>query len=183
MIHSRALALTVVLALAGACGGPPAPEPDSTAVVEPPQTQPFDTVRVTRPGPDAPPVTILDSAGASDDSVWFAFRDGRLPGIEVMYSSTPVVECGSGEPVSTTGNAALLVRMTPTDAHEFDGERALATITERRRTLNGTRVLRMDMICDFEAQVEWVISLAQPVGFRLRPADNGGRFVIELERQ
>lgn len=196
MTRAHRLHVMLALVVGGACGAQATPQADSASAMRSdrdsaaaaqdadapvmPRPDAHDTARVVRSGPVAPPVTILDAAGATDDSVWFTFRDGRLPGIEVRYTHDPVTECGSGDPVTTAGTALMLVRLSPTDAHEFDGERAFATVTDRRRSLNGSRVLRLDMICDFEAQVEWVVSLTQPVGFRLRTPDNSGRFVIEL---
>ncbi len=143
----------------------------------------FDTVTIVRAGDAAPPVSILDAVDATDSSVTFTLRGGVTPNINIGYASAPVIQCGSGEPVAVSGDAILIVRLFPTDAHEFNGEQASSTIADRNRILSGPLLRQMTLICDFEAQVEWAIGLSQRVGFRLVDSASPGRFVIEFDRR
>jgi hypothetical protein len=182
--HGEQVALlTCLLAAAGGCGGA-SPAPSADSINSPPVTTApiFDTVAVVRTGDAAPPVSILDAAETTDSSIAFTLRGGVTPSINVSYATGPVIQCGSGEPVAVSGEAVLLVRLFPTDAHEFNGEQSNSTIADRNRTLDGPLLRQMILVCDFEAQVEWAIGLSRRAGFRLVDSAGPGRFVIELDR-
>jgi len=182
--HGGAVALVgALLVAASGCGGAQAPLVYSTGS---PPVQPapmYDTAAVARTGDAAPPVSILDAAETTDSSIVFTLRGDVTPTINVSYATGPVIQCGSGEPVAVSGDAVLLVRLFPTDAHEFDGEQARATITDRNRVLDGPLLRQMTLICDFEAQVEWAIGLSRRAGFRLADSVGPGRFVIEFDHR
>lgn len=177
-------ALLGLLVVTSGCGGAtPAPPADSTPSAPAKAARVFDTIAVARTGDAAPPVSVLGAAEATDSSIAFTLRGDVTPTINVSYATGPVIQCGSGEPVSVSGDAVLLVRLFPTDAHEFDGEQARATITDRNRVLDGPLLRQMTLICDFEAQVEWAIGLSRRAGFRLADSVGPGRFVIEFEQR
>lgn len=183
-LGERVPLLTCLLAIASGCGGAtPAPPVDSSAIPPVSAATKFDTVPIARTGDAAPPVSILDAAEATDSSVSFTLRGGVTPTINVSYAIEPVIQCGSGEPVAVSGDAILLVRLFPTDAHEFNGEEARATIIDRNRPLGGPLLKQMTLICDFEAQVEWAIGLSRRAGFRLADSAGPGRFVIEFDHR
>ncbi|MEO5825770.1 MAG: hypothetical protein ABIR59_07775 [Gemmatimonadales bacterium] len=182
-LGERIALLTCLLATSSGCGGaPPAPPTDSSAILPASAPPKFDTVPIAQTGDAAPPVSILDAAEATDSSVTFTVRGGVTPSISVSYTTEPVIQCGSGEPVTVSGAVVLLVRFFPTDAHEFSGEQAIATIADRNRILGGPLLRQMTLVCDFEAQVEWAIGLSRRAGFRLVDSAGPGLFVIEFDR-
>ena len=101
------------------------------------------------------------------------------PALEVWYAPAPVVQCGSGEPVPVAGAAVVHIRMSPVDAHEFDGEQAIVTVPDRHRILDGPLLTQMTMTCDFEAQVEWVVGVSRRVPFKVEVSSTG-EAVIEF---
>ncbi len=175
-------ALIIIAACDGASRDGAAPAPAEAAVPGPAQSidsTGFDTalvsIRATTQG-----VAIHDGASVEDDRrLALSFRGDSTPAVVVSYVTGPVVQCGSGEPVSVAGTAVLHIRMSPADAHEFDGERAIVTVEDRDRTLGGPLMSQLTMTCDFEAQVEWVVGLSRRVPFRASTAPTG-EVVIEL---
>lgn len=183
-LGEQVASLACLLAVTTACGGAAPAPPVASAASPSTNTGPaFDTIAIARTGDAAPPVSVLDAAGSTDSSIVFTMRGTVTPTINVSYASGPVMQCGSGEPVEVDGEAILLVRLFPVDAHVFDGENASSTIADRNRTLPGPLLRQMTMICDFEAQVEWVIGLSRRVGFRLADSLGAGRFVIEFDQR
>lgn len=176
--------LGVLLAVSSGCGGStPAPPADSAANQPVSVAPAFDTIAIARTGDAAPPVSVLDAAEPTDSSIVFTMRGGVTPTISVSYASGPTMQCGSGEPVDVAGEAVLLVKLFPVDAHVFDGEQASSTIADRSRALDGPLLQQMTLTCDFEAQVEWAIGLSRRAGFRLVDSTGAGRFVIEFDRR
>lgn len=160
--------------LVAACGGSsreePAPAAASTAMPAPPaavDSAGFDTSRVSIPGTTRG-VVVHDGASVEDDRrLVLSFRGDSTPALDVSYAAGQVVQCGSGEAVPVVGAAVLHIRMSPVDAHEFDGERAVVTVQERQRRLDGPLLTQLTMTCDFEAQVEWVVGLSRRAPFRV----------------
>ncbi len=176
--------LVGLLVVTSGCGGASPPPPaDSSAIPSVKVAPIFDTVAIARTGDAAPPVSVLDAAEPTDSSIVFTMRGGVTPTINISYASGPAMQCGSGEPVDVVGEAVLLVKLFPVDAHVFDGEQASSTIADRSRTLDGPLLRQMTLTCDFEAQVEWAIGLSRRVGFRLVDSTGAGRFVIEFDHR
>jgi hypothetical protein len=170
------------------CGGPSreVPAPAATESVMPARpaaldTAGFDTSRVSVAAVTHG-VAVHDGATLEGDHrLVLSFRGDSIPALDVAYATGPVVQCGSGEPVAVVGDAVLRIRMSPVDAHEFDGEQAIVTVPDRHRMLDGPLVRQMTMTCDFEAQVEWAIGVARRVPFRVVTSATG-EAVIELQR-
>lgn len=142
----------------------------------------FDTVRVERERPGGG-MTVHTALTVADDTtarISLQFRGDAVPSYYIGYAGAPVQQCGSGEPVTVSGAALLHIRLTPTDAHEFVGEAAVATITDRRRRLTGPLVRELVMICDFEGQVEWVVGLDRKAAFRVRDDSASRTLMVEL---
>lgn len=129
----------------------------------------------------APPVATLSEVRAAEhpeyDRVVFEFANVPLPGYHVEYATGPVYQCGSGDEVSVPGAAKLIVRLEPARAHD---DRGNVTIAERQRVLALPNIERLLMICDFEAQVEWVLGLAARTPYRVSELSAPPRLVVDV---
>jgi hypothetical protein len=113
------------------------------------------------------------------DRVVFEFEGDTIPGYHVEYIDRPVRQCGSGEPVPVAGDGWLLVRTTPANAHTEAGQ---PTIRERKRNLDLPNLKEIELICDFEAEVSWVLGLASPNRFRVLELSNPSRLVVDVKQ-
>jgi hypothetical protein len=129
----------------------------------------------------APPVATLRevraAAHAGYDRVVFEFAAGPLPGYHIEYAEGTVHQCGSGDEVSVASAATLVVGLEPARAHDDQGN---VTISERRRVLALPVVRELMIICDFEAQVEWVAGLAGRKPYRVMELSGPPRLVVDL---
>lgn len=129
----------------------------------------------------APPVAILSEVRAAEhteyDRVVFEFENAPLPGYHLEYATGPVYQCGSGDEVNVPDAARLIVRLEPARAHD---DRGNVTITERQRVLGLPNIERLLMICDFEAQVEWVLGLAARTPYRVSELSEPPRLVVDV---
>ncbi|HEX3127949.1 MAG TPA: hypothetical protein VH394_11520 [Thermoanaerobaculia bacterium] len=139
----------------------------------------LETVEVARPG--SPPAILREVRAASQegfDRVVFEFEGNAVPGYRVGYVDPPATQCGSGEPVQVEGTARLQVRLVPAQAHTEAGE---ATVRERERRPGLPVVKELESICDFEADVTWVLGLAARNRFRVQELTGPPRLVIDIE--
>ena len=170
-----------------ACGGH---EPRETArqsgeaarVAAPQDTSFMGTLgplaRASRPG--TPPRVLRGVAVASApgyDRVVFEFTDDSVPGYHVEYTTQPVRRCGSGDAVTVAGAGKLVVRFEPAQAHD---ERGNPTVAERERMLGLPAAKEMQLICDFEGQVEWVLGVAAAHPYRVLESPGPGRVVVDI---
>lgn len=129
----------------------------------------------------APPVAVLREVRAAAhrayDRIVFEFASDPLPGYHVEYAAGPVYQCGSGDEVSVAGNATLVVRLEAAQAHDDQGN---VTIEERRRVMALPVLKELMIICDFEAQVEWVVGLAARTPYRVAELSEPPRLVLDL---
>jgi hypothetical protein len=169
-----------------AAARPAAPAPTDTTP-SPAAPPPGPVEERERPG--IAPVVLRDVRSAAHqgfDRVVFEFDGATPPGYRIEPAARPVRECGSGEAVQVAGDQVLRVRFEPARAHEFVGETARATVTNRSRTLDHPVLRQLTLICDFEAQVEWALGLASPEGAAARPRyralelSEPARLVIDL---
>jgi hypothetical protein len=127
------------------------------------------------------PVLLRDVRAASHekfDRVVFEFNGDVLPGYHVEYVDRPVRKCGSGKVVPLAGDAWLLVTVSPSNAHTDEGE---ATVKDRERQLNLEVIKELKIICDFEAEVSWVMSLSHPNRYRVLELSNPARLVVDVK--
>ena len=118
------------------------------------------------------------------DRVVFDFGDARVPGYHIEYIDRPVRQCGSGDVVQVQGDGWLRVRLEPARAHEFrDDTLAVVTVTERNRDLSLPTLDQLVLICDFEAQVEWVLGVASPNRYRVMELERPARLVVDIRRR
>jgi hypothetical protein len=115
------------------------------------------------------------------DRVVFEFEGERVPGYRVEYVGRPAVrQCGSGEAVRVNGGARLRVSLTPANAHTEAGE---ATVTDRARRLSYPNLKELKILCDFEAEVEWVMGLTRRARYRVLELTGPARLVVDVKKR
>ena len=128
------------------------------------------------------PALLRDVRTASHekfDRVVFEFAGDALPGYHVEYVDRPVRQCGSGNVVPIAGDAWLVVRLDPAQAHTEGGQPA---IKDRERSVGLPLLRELKLICDFEADVSWVLGLSRPNRYRVLELSNPPRIVIDVKR-
>jgi hypothetical protein len=120
---------------------------------------------------------VRSAARSNYDRVVFEFDGTQLPAYKIEYIDKPVRACGSGNVVPLRGDAWLSVRFTDANAHTEAGE---PTIKDRTRSPNNTIVKDLKLICDFEADVEWVMGVASPNKYRVLELKNPTRLVVDV---
>ena len=113
------------------------------------------------------------------DRVVFEFEGNAVPGYHIEYVEKPVKDCGQGEPVSISGDGLLLVRLLPAQAHSESG---VATIKARQLAPGLPLIKEMKIICDFEADVQWVVGVTAPNRYRVLELSNPARLVVDVRR-
>lgn len=159
-------------------GASPTPEPGA-----PPAEDFAGTIGVVeKEGGGMEPALLRDVRTASHeqfDRVVFEFAGARVPGYHVEYVDRPVRQCGSGLAVPVAGDAWLRVRLTPANAHTEEGR---ATVRELSRRPNYANLKELKSLCDFEAEVEWVLGLASPKRFRVLELSGPARLVVDVKK-
>jgi hypothetical protein len=112
------------------------------------------------------------------DRLALEFAGDELPSYHVEYVDRPIVQCGSGDVVPIDGDAWLRIRFEPAQAHNEEGR---ATVQQRNLRPGLPVVLEARLICDFEAQVEWVLGVASPNRYRVLELTNPTRLVIDVQ--
>ncbi len=78
------------------------------------------------------------------------------------------------------GASRLSVRLEPARAHDDTGS---ATIVDRRRTPALPALKELTIICDFEAQVEWVLGLTARTPYRVMELSGPTRLVVDVRHR
>lgn len=110
------------------------------------------------------------------DRVVFEFRN-HVPGYRLEYVDKPVRQCGSGDAVELAGDGWLEVTLEPAAAHTEAGE---ATVRERERSLELPVLRELELTCDFEAQVQWVLGVASPNRYQVLELEAPPRLVVDV---
>ncbi len=153
--------------------------PQDTAFVG--TTAPVHRARPIRPGvPPAMLRAVETSSEPGYDRVVFVFAGDSAPGYRVEYASAPVRRCGSGDPVSLAGTQHVVVRFEPASAHD---ERGNPAPVERDRVLGLPAVKEMQLVCDFEGQVEWVLGVAGASPYRVSELTGPTRVVVDIRHR
>lgn len=189
---SRPTAALIALATTIACRSEPPPR---SAAQHPSESRapsqdtafagtmaPVQRVRSLRAGVARPVLRHVETGtGASPgyDRVVFEFTSDSVPGYRVEYTTKPVQRCGSGDPVAVAGTGHLIVRFEPAQAHDELGKPTPASV-ERRRTPALPAVRELTLICDFEGQVQWVLGIAAPSGYRVSELTGPARLVVDV---
>ena len=138
------------------------------------------TAGITSVERSAKPVQLADVRAARNDGydrVVFEFRDA-VPGYHLEYVDSPVRDCGAGEPRAIAGDAWLEVRLFPALAHT---EAGVPTIVERERALSLPIVRELELTCDFEAVVTWVLGVASPHRYSVLELNDPPRLVVDIQ--
>lgn len=155
-----------------------APLDTSENAANPPEADTGWTAGVTRRAGSA--VALLQEVRAGRhggyDRLVFQFADS-LPGWHIAYVDRPVRQCGSGDVVPLPGDAWLSIRLEPANAHTEAGR---PTVAERDRTFEGGNLKRLKLICDFEAQVEWIAAVGYPGRYRVMTLRQPARLVVDI---
>ena len=128
---------------------------------------------------DAPASTLVAVRTATHeelDRVVFEF-DERVPGYHLEYIDQPVRKCGSGRTTQVAGDGWLEIRMYPANAHTSEGE---PTIAERERMLNLPVLSELELTCDFEAVVTWVLGVESPNRYRVSELSGPPQLIIDI---
>lgn len=158
----------------------PAPTPPSggTAPASPSETEwTAGIVKVERQG--LKPVTlraVREARHEGFDRVVFEFEGTQLPGYHFEYVDKPIIKCGSGDPTEVAGQGWLQVRLTPAQAHE-GGQ---PTVTERERKAGLPVIQELELTCDFEGEVTWVLGNASPNRYRVMELREPTRLVVDV---
>lgn len=121
---------------------------------------------------------LVDVRAASHDGfdrVVFEF-DLHDPGFRAEYVDEAIA-CGSGNVVEIDGAALLQVRITPVAAHNEAGE---PTFPQQELSPGLPSILEAEQTCDFEAEVTWVLGLAQEVDFNAISLREPFRVVVDV---
>lgn len=173
-------AALICLALVG-CAAEVEPGEANQAGSEKPdiQEQTWTAGIIDRPQPDTRParlVAVRTAAHNGFDRTVFEF-DKRLPGYHTEYIDRPVRKCGSGRVAQLAGDGWLEVQLYPARAHTEEGE---PTVGERERTLDMPVLSELELTCDFEAVVTWVLGVQTPNRYRVRELSSPPRLVIDV---
>lgn len=131
--------------------------------------------------PDLAPVVLQEvrtGRHTNFDRVVFEFQEDVVPGYHLEYIDRPVRQCGSGEVVEVAGDGWLWVQLTPAYAHNDSGE---ATVEDRERHLGLPVLKELELICDFEAEVAWVLGVSSPNHYRVLELSDPARLVVDIE--
>ncbi|MFN2383489.1 MAG: hypothetical protein ABR559_04400, partial [Gemmatimonadota bacterium] len=112
------------------------------------------------------------------DRVVWEFAGPALPGYHIEYVDRPVRQCGSGEVVPLAGDGWLQVRFQPAYAHDDAGH---PTVADRERAPGLPNLKEIKLICDFEADVEWILGVASPNRYRVMELTGPTRLVVDIQ--
>ena len=115
------------------------------------------------------------------DRIVYEFSGG-LPGYHIEYVDRPVRQCGSGDTVPLPGDAWLSMRFEPANAHTEEGQ---PTVLERQREWSDAKanLKALKLICDFEAQTEWVAGVGYPGRYRVLELTGPARIAIDVKKR
>lgn len=161
---------------------PAEPEEVPEEPEEAPEEAPAEPAKPPRPPRQISGVAVLRDVRTGDqqtaDRVVFEIAGAELPEYNVEYVTRPI-QCGSGLPVKMDGQAFLQVRLSPAQAHTEAGAPTVAVL-QRKVRLPVLKEIRS--ICDFEAEVIWVLGLAARKEFKVMELQGPTRLVIDIQR-
>ncbi len=131
--------------------------------------------------PSLRPVTLKAVRAARNegfDRVVFEFEGPHVPGYQVEYIDSPVIKCGSGDPTAVAGQGWLQVRLTPAQAHTEQGQ---ATVTAREQKPALPVLQELELTCDFEGEVTWVLGNGKPNKYRVMELREPTRLVVDVQ--
>jgi len=160
-------------------GTAPAPAQGSVAP-EDPKNREWTAGAVKLKRPELTMVTLRSVRAARNegfDRVVFEFDGPQAPGYQLEYVDKPIVKCGSGNPTEVAGQSWLQVTLMPAQAHE-GGQ---LTVTERERKSALPVLQELELTCDFEGEVTWVLGNAHPNKYRVMELHEPTRLVVDVQ--
>ncbi|HSP77385.1 MAG TPA: hypothetical protein VLQ93_02560 [Myxococcaceae bacterium] len=159
----------------------PAPTPGDTQALPPedPKNREWTAGLVEVRRPSLQPVTLREVRTARNegfDRVVFEFEGDQVPGYHLEYIDAPAIKCGSGEPTTIAGQGWLEVRMQPAQAHA-NGQ---VTVADRERKPGLPVLKELELTCDFEADVTWVLGVQEPNRYRVMELKEPARLVVDV---
>lgn len=169
---------------------PPPAQPSQPTPAEPADTTPSDlegfedeiqeAQEEPAPIPGTPSIPVLRDVrtGLQEgfDRVVFEFAGDKLPEHKIEYVDQPV-RCGSGMKAEVAGKAWLQVQLRPAQAHDEKGAVTVKSL-EWRPKLRAVREIQL--ICDFEADVTWVLGLDQKREYNVLELTDPPRVVVDV---
>lgn len=113
----------------------------------------------------------------SFDRVVFEFEGNAIPGYQIEYVDKPVRNCGEGAVVPISGDGFLMIRLQPSNAHTDAGQ---PSVQNRQQSPNLPVLKELKLICDFEADVQWILGLGSPNRYRVMELTNPSRLVVDI---
>jgi hypothetical protein len=159
-------------------GGTATPEPGETPTQEFKGTTSTAEVKRSNLAP-ALLRAVRTGRHAGFDRVVFEFEGNAVPGYHIEFGAKPVKDCGEGAVVPVSAEAVMLIRLQPANAHT---EAGVATVTDRQRNPNLPILKELKLICDFEAQVEWVAGIKSRNPYRVTELTNPARLVVDIRQ-
>jgi hypothetical protein len=156
------------------------PAPSGSVAAEDPKNREWTAGNVKLERASLRPVTlrsVREGRNEGFDRVVFEFTGTQVPGYQLEYVDKPVRHCASGDEIPVTGPSVLLVRLTPSQAHE-GGQ---VTVAERERKPALPVIQELKLICDFEGEVTWVLGNASPKKYRVMELREPARLVVDVQ--
>jgi hypothetical protein len=116
---------------------------------------------------------------AGFDRLVLDFGDSPVPPYHVEYVDSPVRACGSGEAVPVAGQGWLQVRLRTTQAHDDAGN---ATVRDREIAATTPVLREVEIICDFEGEVEVVLGVQTPNPYRVLVVPAPNRLIVDVRQ-
>lgn len=147
------------------------------AATEQPFTGARDPVEGQAQGSGIPVLTDVRAASHTGyDRIAFEFDGNERPHYRVEYITPPATGCGSGETATVAGTAILRVQFMPANAHNETG----GSSSPQELTPALTVLQEAELICDFEADVQWALGLTEEADFRVLELDSPPRIAVDV---
>lgn len=159
-----------------ASAGVPSPPTESSSAPEGDFAGTVGTAEVRRQGPPVTLVSVRLARHPSFDRVVFEY-DKAVPGYRVEYVDRPIRQCGSGDSTPVAGDAWLMVKTHPANAHTEAGN---PTIPWREQKAELGVLREIERICDFEAEVTHVLGVGSPNHYRVLELSAPPRLVVDV---
>ncbi len=117
------------------------------------------------------------------DRVVFRFRN-TVPGYRVAYVKRPLVEDGSGDPVTVAGKVVVGVRLEPASGFDLSDEGHLVYTGPKRIEGGDSGAAVVEELVrtgDFEAVLSWAVGLDSATDFRVLRLDGPPRLVVDFK--
>ena len=114
---------------------------------------------------------------AQFDRIVFNIEGLHEPTYTIKYKQPPFSECGSGMNVPVSGHAWLDIRFKVAQTHTDAGQ---ATVPNRIN-VNCSNLRRIDKLCDFESDVELVVSLDAKKPYRVVEIQDPTKLIIDIK--